>query len=46
MKKTVKRIFIYDLETYPNFFLASFKCIKTNEFFEFEISDRKIGHKI
>lgn len=34
-------VFIYDLETYPNFFLASFKCIKTNNYYEFEISDRK-----
>jgi hypothetical protein len=34
-------IYIYDLETYPNFFLASFKCIITNNFYEFEISDRK-----
>lgn len=34
-------IYIYDLETYKNMFLASFKCIKTNEYYEFEISDRK-----
>lgn len=34
-------IYVYDLETYPNFFLASFKCIKTNKYYEFEISDRK-----
>ena len=33
-------IYIYDLETYPNFFLASFKSIITNNFYEFEISDR------
>lgn len=33
--------YIYDLETYPNFFLASFKCILTNNFYEYEISDRK-----
>lgn len=32
--------YIYDLETYPNFFLASFKCLKTNKYIEFEISDR------
>lgn len=34
-------VYIYDLETYPNFFLASFKCIKTNSYYEFEISTRK-----
>lgn len=33
--------YIYDLETYPNFFLASFKCIIKNKYYEFEISDRK-----
>jgi len=33
--------YIYDLETYPNMFLASFKCIITNKYYEFEISDRK-----
>jgi len=35
-----KELFIFDLETYPNFFLATFKSIKTNEYYEFEISDR------
>ena len=35
-----KNIYIYDLETYPNMFLASFKNIKTGEWKEFEISDR------
>lgn len=34
-------MYIYDLETYVNFFLASFKCIKTGKYYEFEISDRK-----
>lgn len=33
-------IYVYDLETYPNFFLASFKCLKTGKFYEFEISER------
>lgn len=33
--------YIYDLETYVNFFLASFKCLKTGKYYEFEISDRK-----
>lgn len=36
-----KKLYIYDLETYPNFFLASFKNVKTNEYINFEISDRK-----
>lgn len=35
-----KGIYIYDLETYPNMFLASFKNIKNGEWREFEISDR------
>lgn len=34
-------IYIYDLETYPNFFLASFKDIKSGKIYHFEISDRK-----
>ena len=34
-----KEIFIYDLETYPNFFLAVFKSIKTGEYQYYEISD-------
>jgi hypothetical protein len=33
--------YIYDLETYVNFFLASFKCLITNKYYEFEISDRQ-----
>jgi hypothetical protein len=33
--------YVFDLETYPNMFLASFKCILTNKYYEFEISDRK-----
>lgn len=37
----MKKVEIFDLETYPNFFLASFKCVKTNEYYEYEISDRK-----
>lgn len=36
-----KQLFIYDLETYPNFFLAVFKSIDTKEYYYFEISDRK-----
>lgn len=35
-----KRIFIYDIETYPNFFLIVFKCINTKQYYSFEISDR------
>ncbi len=34
-------IYVYDLETYPNFFLASFKDIDSGEYIDFEISDRK-----
>lgn len=34
-------IFIGDLETYPNFFLASFKNIDSKKIYHFEISDRK-----
>ena len=37
----VKEKFIWDLETYPNMFLAVFKSVKTNEYYYFEISDRK-----
>lgn len=37
----MSKIYIWDLEVYPNFFLASFKCIKTDKYFEFEVSDRK-----
>lgn len=33
-------IYIYDLETFPNFFLASFKDIETKQVYHFEISDR------
>jgi len=36
-----KKLFIWDLETYPNFFLAVFKSITTGEYHYFEISDRK-----
>lgn len=36
-----KKFYVYDLETYPNFFLAVFKCIITGEYLYFEISDRK-----
>lgn len=36
-----KQLNIYDLETFPNFFLAVFKCIVTKEYHYFEISDRK-----
>jgi len=36
-----KEIFVYDLETFPNMFLAVFKSIKTKDFYYFEISDRK-----
>lgn len=35
-----KTVWIYDLETYPNMFLATFKNVKTGEWREFEISDR------
>lgn len=36
-----KQLFIWDLETYPNFFLAVFKNIVTGKYHYFEISDRK-----
>ena len=36
-----KQLFVFDLETYPNFFLAVFKNIVTKEYNYFEISDRK-----
>jgi len=36
-----KKLNIYDLETYPNFFLTVFKCIATGNYHYFEISDRK-----
>jgi len=36
-----KQLFIYDEETYPNFFLIVFKNIVTKEYHYFEISDRK-----
>ena len=32
--------YIYDLETYSNFFLATFKVANEDKWFEFEISDR------
>ena len=41
----MKNIKIYDLETYPNFFLATFKDVTTGEWLEFEISDRKTDIK-
>ena len=34
------KIYIYDLETYNNFFLATFKIANEDKWFEFEISDR------
>lgn len=33
-------VYIYDLEVYPNFFLASFKSLD-GKYYEYEISDRK-----
>jgi hypothetical protein len=36
-----KELFIFDLETYPNMFLAVFKSVKTSEYIHFEISDRR-----
>ena len=36
-----KKLYVFDLETYPNFFLAVFKCIITGKYNYFEISDRK-----
>jgi hypothetical protein len=43
MTKPIKptEIWVYDLETYPNFFLYSFINIKTAKILRFEISDRK-----
>jgi len=41
MNENEKELFIYDLETYPNFFLGVFKNIRTGEYHYFEISDRK-----
>lgn len=35
-----KEVFIYDLETYPNYFLAVFKSISTKKLYYFEISDK------
>lgn len=35
-----KEIFVFDLETYPNYFLAVFKSIKDQKYYTFEISDR------
>ncbi len=34
-------IYVSDIETFPNFFLASFKDIETKQITHFEISDRK-----
>ena len=39
-KITNSELYIYDLETYPNFFLATFYNVYTNKWLEFEISDR------
>ncbi|HEX8586106.1 MAG TPA: hypothetical protein VF680_17070 [Allosphingosinicella sp.] len=36
-----KEIYVYDLETYPNLFLAVFKSLKTKEYTIFEISHRR-----
>jgi hypothetical protein len=36
----MKNKYIYDLETYSNFFLATFKIVNKNEWLEFEISER------
>ena len=36
----VKNKYIYDLETYSNFFLATFKIANKDEWLEFEISER------
>jgi len=36
-----KQLYVFDLETFPNFFLAVFKCIITGSYHYFEISDRK-----
>jgi len=40
IKKT-RNLYVYDLETYPNFFLATFKNVDNKNFYRFEISDRK-----
>lgn len=37
----MKKRQIYDLETYPNFFLASFKDLDSKKILHYEISDRK-----
>ena len=39
MKKQ-RNLWVYDLETYPNFFLAVFKNIDSKKWLTFEISDR------
>ncbi len=36
----MKKRYVYDLETYPNFFLATFKEVDVDNWLEFEISDR------
>jgi len=38
---TNKKKYVWDIETYPNFFLAVFKVVNSNEWLYFEISDRK-----
>lgn len=40
-----KQLYVYDLETYPNFFLATFKNVQTKEWKEFEISNRRNDSK-
>lgn len=44
--KKIRNLYIYDLETYPNFFLATFKNVDTGKWYEFEISDRKSDFKL
>lgn len=35
-----KEVFVFDLETFPNYFLAAFKSVKDQKQYSFEISDR------
>lgn len=46
LKGEMKNLYFYDLETYPNFFLATFKNVYSGNFYEFEISDRKSDSKL
>ena len=39
--KNIKQLYIYDLETFASFFLATFKLPNKDQWYEFEISDRK-----